>query len=84
MLMGFSPSPYCVTKYILVVEKMMRGDILEVKHIFRWWKVILNLPGLEKYNPRLPWVYKARADGSIAADVLWYMDDGRPTTGTTW
>ena len=84
MLMGFSPSPYCVTKDILVVEKMMRGDILEVKHIFRWWKVILNLPGLEKYDPRLPWVYKARADGSIAADVLWYIDDGRPTAGTTW
>ena len=31
MLIGFSPSPYFVTKYMLVVEKMVKGDRLEVK-----------------------------------------------------
>ena len=45
-------------------------------------KVILNLSGLEKCDPRFPWVYNARADGSIAVDVYWYIDDGRPTADT--
>ena len=48
----------------------------------RWWKVILNLPGLEKYDSRLPWMYKARADDPIVTDVFWYIDDGRPTANT--
>ena len=79
--MGFLPSPYFVTKDILVVEKMVRVDRLEVKK-FRWWKVILNLTGLEKYDSRLPWMYKARADDPIVTDGFWYIDDGRPTANT--
>jgi len=51
--MRFLPSPYFVTKDILVVEKMVRVDRLEVKQ-FRWWKMILNLTGLEKYDSSLP------------------------------
>ena len=45
--------------------------------------MILNLHGLEKYDPRMPWMYKARVDKSIDAGVFWYIDDGRLTTDTT-
>ena len=46
--------------------------------------MILNLPGLETYDSRLPWRYKARTYSSIAADFFWYIDDGRPTANTAW
>ena len=79
--MRFLPSPYFVTKDILVVEKMVRVDRLEVKQ-FRWWKMILNLTGLEKYDFSLPWMYKARVDDPIVTDVCRYKDDGQSNTNT--
>ena len=45
--------------------------------------MILNLHGLEKYYPRMPWVYKALVDKSFDAGVFWYIDDGRLTADTT-
>ena len=30
----------------------------------------------------MPWVYKVRLDSEIAADLYFYIDDGRPTVGT--
>ena len=47
MIMGFGPSPYLVTKDMMVVEERARGTRLDPTHIFRWCKVILNLPGME-------------------------------------
>jgi hypothetical protein len=37
----------------------------------------MNLPGDAAYDPSLPWVFKAKADGSIAPDVHVYVDDIR-------
>jgi hypothetical protein len=43
----------------------------------------MNLPGLANYDPRLPWVSKVReADGRIAADVVTYVNDARPSGPT--
>ena len=84
MLMGFAPSPYFVTKDMLIVEKLVRGDRWDGDNVFRWVNVVLNLPGLDRYDPSLPWVYKVREDGLIAADAFWYIDDGRPIAGTAW
>jgi hypothetical protein len=36
------------------------------------------LPGMESYNPQLPWVSRLRPDGSLAAGVPRYVDDLRP------
>ena len=44
--------------------------------------VILNLPGLGRYHPSLPWIYKSPEDDSIATDEIWYIDDGRPAANT--
>ena len=47
----------------------------------------MNLPGLERYNPSRPWVYKVKEDGKIASDVFWNIDDGRstaPSEGECW
>jgi hypothetical protein len=51
------------------------GDQKEADNVFRWDKVILNQPGNDGYKPWMPWVYKAKGDGTIAADVHDYVDD---------
>ena len=84
MMIGFAPSPYFVTTYILVVEMMTKGSYLDIFNVFRWLVVKLNLSGMESYNPTLPWVFKFKKDSLITADVFIYIDDGRPLTITTW
>ena len=47
----------------------------------------MNLPGRANYNPSKPWVFKVRADGSMAADLFIYTDDLRltgPTSEECW
>ena len=84
MMMGFSPSPYFVTKDMLFVERIAKGCRVDEDNVYRLKKVIFNLPGMDSYATTLPWVYKAREDGSIAADIYFYIDDGSPTADTAW
>ena len=60
MIMGFEPSPYLATKDMSVVEERVRDARLDLQNVFRWHKVTLNLPGMDKYEPSRPWVYKVR------------------------
>ena len=76
-MMGFAPFRYCVTKYMFVVETMTKGSHLDQSNVYRWVAVRLNLPGMDNYDPTLPWVFKYRKDGSIAADIFIYIDDDR-------
>ena len=69
ILMGFSPSPYLVTKDLMVVEQMIRGDRRVRGNVFGWKKVLLNFPGSNTYDPSMPWVYKVDWDSKIAADL---------------
>ena len=56
-MMGYSASPYFVTKDMIIIEKSARGDILEPSKFSRWELVKLNLPEIYVYNPSRPWVY---------------------------
>ena len=47
--------------------------------IFSFSQVVLNLPGNTNYDPSMPWIYKATADGRIACDMFTYVDDQRVT-----
>ena len=40
---------------------------------------MLNLPGMSSYIPRKQWVYRVRRDNVLAADLIIYIDDLRPT-----
>jgi hypothetical protein len=41
------------------------------------------LPGMQSYNPALPWVSKIRlTDGTIAGDLFVYVNDARITGAT--
>eukprot|EP00978_Attheya_sp_CCMP212_P031352 scaffold118127_cov59-Attheya_sp.AAC.1 len=42
----------------------------------------MNLPGNVDHDPSKPNVYKVRTDGSIAADIVSYVDDNRVSAGS--
>ena len=77
MLMGFKPSPYCTTRDVKRIEEFLKGSKDNPRNPFRWYKVVLNLPGMKKYDPSLPWVFKIRTDGKMAGDLFIYIDDLR-------
>ena len=79
MLMGFRPSPYLTTRDMMRLEPLLKGCRLDPNNVFRWEKAILNLPGMGKYQPGKPWLYRVRKDGTMAADLFIYIDDLRPT-----
>jgi hypothetical protein len=80
--MGFVSSPYNAVQGTLMAEEKFRGDHLDPKNIFRWDKIVLNLPGCDSYNPCDPWVFKIRFNSegqepTIANDLVIYVDDVR-------
>jgi hypothetical protein len=86
--MGFKSSPYQCVQAMGVAEEVICGDRLDLKNVFRWDRVRMNLPGMVEYDPSLPWVSKVRNnDERIAADLFTFVDDLRPTGGSkkdTW
>ena len=87
MLMGFKPSPYLTTRDVRRIEEFLLGDRHNPNNVFRWSKVVFNLPGSSSYNPSLPRVYRIRIEGDIAGDLFIYIDDLRvtcPTAVETW
>jgi hypothetical protein len=75
--MGLKPSPYQTGQAMLFAEDVIRGCRFQEKNIFRWKRVVRNLPGLADYDPSLPWIYKERATGDPAAEFALYCDDNR-------
>ena len=76
--MGFRPSPYVCTQTFGWGEDFIRGDRRERDNPLRWDEVKLNLPGNDKYNTSLPWVYKWDSiNRRLAADFACYIDDIR-------
>ena len=80
--MGLKSSPYNSVQGMMVGQEVILGAKDDRKNVFRWDQVVMNCPGAAEYNPVMPWVYKARRDGTLAADVLTYVDDNRPTGPT--
>jgi hypothetical protein len=75
--MGLKPSPYQTGQAMLFAEDVIRGCRFQEKNIFRWKRVVRNLPGSAGYDPSLPWIYKERASGDPAAEFTLYCDDNR-------
>ena len=85
--MGLKSSPYIAIKCILLIKEKILGDPANLSNVFRWEKVLLNLPGMESYDSSKPWVSKRRSDGVLAADCLPFVDDYRecaPSNKETW
>lgn len=75
--MGLKCSPYSTIQGVLFMDENIRGDPKDQGNIFRWKCVRLNLPGSSVYLPHLPWVSLVREDGSLACDIVTYVDDSR-------
>ena len=76
-LMGFGPSPYNSVKTYLIAEEIIRGDRHDEANPFCWHSIELNLPGTKEYSPNRAWATKRRRDGSLASDMVCFMDDER-------
>ena len=76
-LMGFRSSPYNSVKMYHIVEEVIRGDRRDSSNAFQWEYVKLNLPGTRSYDPSLPWITKRRNDGTLASDLVDFVDDER-------
>ena len=68
---------------MLVAKVLAYGDRSDPHNPLQWEKVLLNLPGSEHYDPRLPWVMKVRSDGKIACEIYIYVDDERVRGGVS-
>eukprot|EP00956_Cyclotella_meneghiniana_P024771 scaffold50352_cov40-Cyclotella_meneghiniana.AAC.1 len=79
--MGLRDSPGRSGQMMILAKELAYGRRKDVSNPFQWDKVVLNLPGSEHYDPRLPWVFKLRKDGSIASEAFIYVDDntGNPS-----
>lgn len=77
--MGLTGSPYQAVQTATRAKRMMLGDKDQEDNPFRWDSIELNMPGDASYDPRLPWIFKKRKDGLIAADLITYIDDNRGT-----
>eukprot|EP00980_Cylindrotheca_fusiformis_P012245 scaffold2984_cov80-Cylindrotheca_fusiformis.AAC.3 len=54
------------------------GDPKETGSPLRWDRVVLNLPGQDSFDPRLPWVYQWDEERqSVAGSIVTFVDDGR-------
>jgi hypothetical protein len=77
---GLRPSTFCAFQIMVWLDETVFGEHLDQDNVFRWDVVELNLQGMPHFSPAKPWVYKKlSSDGRIAADVLTYIDDARPT-----
>ena len=76
-LMGFRSSPYNSVKMYLIAEEVIKGDRLDADNPFWWHHIELNLPGTACYTPTRAWISKRRNDGSLASDMVVFVDDKR-------
>jgi hypothetical protein len=75
--MGLRTSPYQAVQGMMWAMETIFGRRNDSKNVFGWERMRMNLPGDKNYDPTLPWVFKAKADGSVAPDVHVYVDDIR-------
>jgi hypothetical protein len=80
-LMGFRSSPYNSVKMYLIAEEIIKGDRLDGDNPFHWHHIELNLPGTKSYTPTRAWITKRRVDGSLATDMVVFVDDKRISGG---
>jgi hypothetical protein len=79
LLMGFKPSPYLTTRELHRFHEFLCGHRNNPTNVFRWDRVVFNLPGSTEYVSNMPKVYRVRKDGTMAGDLFKYMDDLRCT-----
>jgi hypothetical protein len=70
------------TRGVLWLKEEAQGEAADQDNVVCWERVELNLPGNPVYLPVRPRVSKRRKDGTLAADLVSYVDDIYPTGPT--
>ena len=73
--MGLRPSPYTSVRAMLWLAEVRNSIPGDAGNVYRWDRVVLNLPGQADYDPTFPRVSKRRLDGTVAADSIEFVDD---------
>ena len=80
LFMGMKPSPYNSVRYYYWAEEFAIGDLRDSTNPFGFDEVVLNLPGMESYDPSKPKLLKMNSKtNSIAGGVVTFVDDVRMT-----
>ena len=77
--MGLRTSPYQAIQAMMWAKEVIMGDRHDPNNVFRWQRLVLNLPGMPTYDPSRSWICKVREDGTLACDLFTYCDDNRIT-----
>ena len=78
MAMGFVSSPFLTCRLFAWAMEVIKGDRLSPTNPFHWTHAVLNLPGMESFDPSMPRVYKFNPlTASIACDCKTFVDDSR-------
>ena len=75
--MVFRSSPYNSVKMFLIIEEVIKGDRHDPDNAFHWDHLLINLPGTPSYDPSVGWITKRRQDGTLASDMVDFVDDER-------
>ncbi|KAL3826346.1 hypothetical protein ACHAXA_003670 [Cyclostephanos tholiformis] len=57
--------------------EVIRGDRHDPSNPLQWNCILLNLPGMKRYNLSITWISKRRTDGFLASDFVTFVDDLR-------
>jgi hypothetical protein len=82
LVFGWQSSPYLALRMFARVIELAKGTPNDLNSAFIWDRVILNLPGSPNYNPAQPQVMRVKTNGSLAADIVTFYDDGRVFVAT--
>ncbi len=76
--MGGKPSPYNTIRAYYVAEEIARGPSNKEDSPLFFDQIIMNIPGSEKFDPSLPWVFRWDSLRKVmAGDLVAYVDDLR-------
>ena len=70
---------YHTCQAVLVLRGVIIGNRERKDNLFRWYEVVLNLPGEPGYQPNRPWVYKTIEGWCVVVYILLSTEDGIPT-----
>lgn len=79
--MGMKPtSPYNAVQFYYWAEEFAMGDLRDASNPFGFDEIVLNLPGMEEYDPSKPKLIRWNSKtGSIAGGVVTFVDDVQMT-----
>jgi hypothetical protein len=78
LFMGMKPLPYSAVRHFYWGEESARGIPFDEDNALRYDRVVLNLPGIDKFDPSKPSVIKWNdLVDQLAGDTITFVDDLR-------